>query len=606
VISFRIYREAFAPALLAVVVLLFSLQGRPDPLPPVVASAEFDQDAAAKIDRQIVDAAPVRPPGSDGDRAIADMVEKRFKSVSEGQVAQQRFDGSFEGNDVQLRNLILTLPGESPRSVVVLAARDSASGPGAASSAAATATLLELVDKLRTARHTKTLVFVSTDGGSDGAAGAREFAERFAQRSLIDGGVVLWQPGSATPREPSLLDASDGPQSPSAQLVRTAQQTLTEQTGRRPQLEGMFGELARLALPSGLGEQAVVIAHGIDAVGLSSAGERPLPVADDQPNDLSAATLGGLGRAALILVATLDGTSAPPEHGPAAYLNLAGDLVPGWALTLLALTLLLPAALASLDSLRRAYVRRARVDWALAWSASRALPLFAAAVFLYLLAITGIVARPTFPFDPNRFRVGAGQIVAMAFLAIVILSGYYAIRGWRVPAALPGEVAAPALGLVAAFAVLLAWLANPYLALLLVPVAHVWLFDARRGGAFPWPLALGAIALSLAPAAAAVVHVAGRLDLGSGAPWQLLLMIGDGQIGFLSMLALSLLGGSLVGLVALAVRAPAAGPVPLAAQGWAALPAAPDGQPDRLRPGDSLDASPIAPRGANDDLADES
>jgi hypothetical protein len=607
VISFRIYREAFAPALLAVVVLLFSLQGRPDPLPPVVASAEFDQDAAAKIDRQIVDAAPVRPPGSDGDLAIADMVEKRFMSVSEGQVAQQRFDGSFEGNDVQLRNLILTLPGESPRSVVVLAARDSASGPGAASSAAATATLLELVDKLRTARHTKTLVFVSTDGGSDGAGGAREFAERFAQRSLIDGAVVLWQPGSATPREPSLLDASDGPQSPSAQLVRTAQQTLTEQTGRRPRLEGMFGELARLALPSGLGEQAVLIAHGIDAVGLSSAGERPLPVADDQPNDLSAATLGGLGRAALILVATLDATSAPPEHGPAAYLNLAGDLVPGWALALLALTLLLPAALASLDSLRRAFVRRARVDWALAWSASRALPLFAAALFLYLLAITGIVARPTFPFDPNRFRVGAGQIVAMAFLAIVILAGYYAIRGWRVPAALPGEVAAPALGLVAAFAVLLAWLANPYLALLLVPVAHVWLFDARRGGTFPWPLALGAIALSLAPAAAAVVHVAGRLDLGSGAPWQLLLMIGDGQFGFLSILALSLLGGSLVGLMALAVRAPPADPVvPLAAQGWAALPAAPDGQPNRPRPGDGLDASPIAPRGANDDLADES
>jgi hypothetical protein len=587
VISFRIYREAFAPALLAVVVLLFSLQGRPDPLPAVVASAEFDQDAAAKIDRQIVEAAPVRPPGSDGDLAIADMVEKRFRSVSEGQVAEQRFDGSFEGDDVQLRNLILTLPGESPRSVVVLAARDSASGPGAASSAAATAALLELVDKLRTARHTKTLVFVSTDGGSDGAAGAREFAERFAQRSLIDGGVVLWQPGSATPREPSLLDASDGPQSPSAQLVRTAQQTLTEQTGRRPQLEGMFGELARLALPSGLGEQAVLIAHGIDAVGLSSAGERPLPVADDQPDDLSAATLGGLGRAALILVATLDATSAPPEHGPAAYLNLAGDLVPGWALALLALTLLLPAALASLDSLRRAFVRRARVGWALAWSASRALPLFAAVVFLYLLAITGIVARPTFPFDPNRFRVGAGQIVAMAFLAIVIGAGYYAIRGWRVPTALAGEVAAPALGLVAAFAVGVAWLANPYLALLLVPVAHVWVFDARRGGRFPWPLALGAIALSLAPAAAAVVHIAARLDLGSVAPWQLLLMIGDGQIGFSSMLALSLLGGSLVGLVALAVRPAQADPVTrLEAQGWAALPAERDRQPHHARPGD--------------------
>ncbi len=60
---------------------------------------------------------------------------------------------------------------------------------------------------------------------------------------LIDGAVVLWQPGSATPREPSLLDASDGSQSPSAQLVRTAERALSEQAGRRPALEGPFGEL---------------------------------------------------------------------------------------------------------------------------------------------------------------------------------------------------------------------------------------------------------------------------------------------------------------------------------------------------------------------------
>jgi hypothetical protein len=567
-VSFRIYRAAFAPALAVLVVLLFSLQGRPAPLPPVIASAEFDQDAAAKIDRQILDAAPVRTPGSEGDEAIADLVEKRFASVREGQVTEQRFDHSFDGEDVELRNLILTLPGESARSVLVLAARDSASGPGAASSAAATATLLELVDKLRTSRHTKTLIFVSTDGGSDGAAGAREFAERFAEPDLIDGAVVLWQPGSATPREPSLLDASDGSQSPSAQLVRTAEQALTEQAGRRPQLEGIFGELARLALPSGLGEQAVLIERGIDAVGLSSAGERPLPVADDQPDDLSAATLGDLGRTALLLVATLDGAAAPPEHGPTVYLNLAGNLVPGWALALLALALLAPPALASLDAVGRAFRRGARVGSALVWSASRSLPLLAAVLLLYLLAVTGIVARPAFPFDPSRFRVGAGQIVAMTFLAIVVLAGYYAIRGWRVPAELPPELAAPALGLVSAFAVLIAWLANPYLALLLVPVAHVWLLDARRAGALPWLLAPAAIALSLLPIAAAILQVTGRLDLGSGAPWHLLLMVADGQIGFIPMLALCLLGGSLVGLVALAVR-PASGRVRKYGRVWA-------------------------------------
>jgi Peptidase family M28 len=553
-INLRIYRAAFAPALATVVVLLFSLQGRPAPLPPVVASAEFDEHAAAKIDRQIVDAAPVRMPGSEGDGVTADLVANRFGSIPEGQVTEQRFDHEFDGEQVGLRNLILTLPGESARSVVVLAARDSASGPGAASSAAATATLLELVDKLRTSRHTKTLVFVSTDGGSDGAAGAREFAERYAERDLIDGAVVLWQPGSATPREPSILDASDGSQSPSAQLVRTAERTLSEQAGRQPQLEGLFGELSRLALPSGLSEQAVLIERGIDAVGLSSAGERPLPVAGDQPDDLSAATIGDLGRTALLLVATLDASAAPPEHGPATYLTLAGNLVPGWTLGLLALTLLLPPALASLDAMRQAFRRGTAPRSALSWAASRSLPLFAALLLFYLLAISGIVARPAFPFDPSRFRVGAGQIVAMALLATVIAAGYYEIQGWRVPAELPRELAAAALGLVSAFAVLLAWLANPYLALLLVPAAHVWLLGALRAGPLPWPAALGAIVVSLLPMCAAILLLIERLDLGAGAPWHLLLMVGAGQIGFGEMLALCLLGGSLVGLVALAVR----------------------------------------------------
>ena len=553
-IDLRLYRAGFAPALVAVVILLFALEPRPGPLPPVVAPAEFDQSAAARTARQIVETAPVRTPGSSGDAAIARIVERRFARVAEGQVAEQRFQRSFEGEDIGLRNLNLTLPGESPHSVVVLAARDSASGPGAASSAAATAMLLELVDELRNSQHTKTLVFVSTDGGSDGASGAREFAARYPASSLIDGAIVLWQPGSVAPRQPSLLDASDGSQSPSVQLVRTAERTLTDQTGTEPQLEGLFGELARLALPSGLGEQAVLIEHGIDAVGLSSAGERPLPASEDQPGDLSPATLGDLGRTALLLAATIDGSPEPPGHGPGAYLSVEGNLLPGWTIALLALALLLPAALVVLAGLAATLRRGGPIGWALAWSASRALPPFAALLLFYALAATGIVPRPDFPFDPGRFGIGASEVIAMALLATVTLAGYHVIRAWRVPAALPDAAVAPALGAVASLAVLLAWLVNPFLGLLCVPLAHVWLVPARTAGAAAVPLTLGAAAISLLPLGAAFAYLAGRLELGSGAPWSLLLMVSDGQIGFAALLPLCLLAGCLVGLVALAAR----------------------------------------------------
>ena len=99
--------------------------------------------------RQIVDTAPDRTPGSEGDAAIADFVARASRGRRRPGLRTE-LHRQLEGDDVELRNVILTLPGESARSVVVLAARDSAGGPGAASSAAATATLLELVDKLRT------------------------------------------------------------------------------------------------------------------------------------------------------------------------------------------------------------------------------------------------------------------------------------------------------------------------------------------------------------------------------------------------------------------------------------------------------------------------
>jgi hypothetical protein len=600
VIDFRVYRAAFLPALLAIVVLLFALQAPPASLPPVVAPAEFDEEAAAKIARQIVDAAPVRTPGSEGDAAIGDLVERRFRAVRDGQVGEQRFTGSFDGEDVQLRNLILTLPGASPQSIVVMASRDSASGPGAASSAAATATLLELVKELANTTHTKTLTFVSTDGGSDGALGATQFASQFPDRELIDGAIVLWQPGSASPRQPSLLGTSDGPQSVSSGLAKTAARVLTDQTGTKPQEQGLMRELAGLALPSGLGDQAVLIQRGIDAIGLSSAGERPLSASEDQPADLSTSTLGDFGRSALLLAVTLDAAPDPPDHGPNAYVTLSGSLVPGWALALFALTLVLPAAVASVDGLARAVRRRRRIGWALWWSASRALPPFAALLFFYLLTGLGIVAQPTFPFDPSRFGIGPGQIVVMTLLALIVLGAYYAIRGWRVPSGLGTDAAASALGLVSAVAVLGAWLVNPFLALVLAPIAHVWLLNARREPGLPWPAVMVGAVISLLPLAAVIGSVVSRLELSSRAPWQLLLMVGDGQIGFGTMLALCVLVGCLVGVVAVAARGATAEGVQAGPSrgGQAAMEAQPVSRPD------PLDASPIAPSAPGDDSGD--
>jgi len=166
---------------------------------------------------------------------------------------------------------------------------------------------------------------------------------------------------------------------------------------------------------------------------------------------------------------------------------------------------------------------------------------------------------------------------------------------------MPVIAAAPALGTVSVFGVLLAWLVNPYLGLLLVPVAHAWLLLARRGGPLPWPSVLIAAGLSLVPLVAAIAHLVGRLDLGAAAPWQLLLMVDDGQFGLGMMLALCLLAGALLGIVVLAARRP-----PVAAPSRASRfggDSAPELDENTQAP-PPVDASPIASGGTGDDQED--
>ena len=341
---------------------------------------------------------------------------------------------------------------------------------------------------------------------------------------------MISQPAASDPHGPPVVATSAGDRSTSIQLVRTAERAALEQAQRRTAGEGAFGELARLAIPSGLGEQAPLIEDGFDAVALSSTGERPPSPGDDGPDDISTDTLAGTGSAALQTVLALDASQTPPDHGPAAYVSLGGSLVPGWALAVMALALLLPAAVASVDAVARAARGGAAPAQAAWWIGSLALGPLAALLSLYLLAWVGILPRPRFPFDPGRFDVGLGELVAMAFLVSVALGTWYVLRAWRLPAAVTRSGALVAGGLVAALAVLLVWLANPYLALLLVPVAHAWLVCARPRRTWDPLLVTGALAAALVPAAAAAIYVAGALDLGKAAPWQLVLVTGDWQV----------------------------------------------------------------------------
>lgn len=548
-----LYRATLLAALAAFVVLMFSVVSRPEPLRSGAAADVFDGERAFALTSRILELGADRTPGSRGDGAAADLVAQRFRSVEGGQVSEQTFTGSFDGDDVQLRNVTLVMPGsESDERIVITAPRDCAEGPCAASSAAATAALMELASSFDATRHRKTLVLVSTDGSAAGAAGARLLAGAL-EPEPAEAVVVITQPGSASPRRPFVVPWSAGPQSTSVQLLESAEAAVESEAGPDATDPRTLTSLVRLAIPSGLGEQSVLIEQGSDAIGISSAGDRPLAPEEDRLDSLSAATLGDFGRAALSLAMALDAADEPLEHGPDAYVPLAGKLLPGWALALLAATLLFPVGIVSVDGLARASRRNEPVLGTLAWVLGRSGPFLAALLLAYLMAALGLIAAPEFPFDPGRESPGIGALLALLALAAAIALTVVLIQGLGLPAGAE-EAIAPAVGLLAFAAAVVVWIANPYLALLLVPGVHLWTAAALPEMRGRLALPLLATALGLVPLLLALGSLGASLGVGAEAPWQLLLMFTGRHFGPLAAIPLCVLAGCLASAVEIAIR----------------------------------------------------
>ncbi len=551
-LDFRLYRLAFIPAVLAAVIGAFSLAGIPPALRIDVTTQVFDDDSALTTTHQLIRAAPDRAPGSAGDSAAARFVQERFQAISSGTVATQKFDGP-DGDS--LENVLITLPGSSDRTIVLLAGRDSDRVPAAASSAAATALLVELAAELGGSDHAATLVLASVDGTTQGSVGTRELIDGLADGDQVDAAIVISQPGARERTQPLLVTSSTGTRSTSAQLVETASQLLASSGAEPTTREGALGDLARLAFPTGLGEQAPLIADGIDAVALTSAGEPPLPASRDTEDQLGKESLAGIGRTAIALVSAID-RSPSLEHGPTSYIRFAGNLVPGWTLALLALALLAPPIALGAGELARQSRRRGGLAPLGSWVARLALPPLAALIAIYALALVGILPSPPFPFDPRSLHVGGSELLALAFLAALTLGIGFLERIWRPPAGCPRQAVAAVGGTLGILACLLAWLANPYLALLLAPVPHIWIASCRRERSGLFTLVISA--LCVLPVLAAVIEVASALNWGASAPWQLVVLVADGQVGLLVSLAFVLAWASPAASLVAARTRPAA------------------------------------------------
>jgi len=525
----RLYRLAFIPAIAALVVLAFSLRGVPSAVEPPPGTLEFDAASAAKSTRDVLALGGSREPGSDEDNAVADLVAERFGSVVAGTLAEQTVEATIDGEETELRNVLLTLPGESDDAIVVIAGRDSREGEGAPSSAAATGVLLELVNQLSAAGRHHTLILASTSGASAEGQGARELIEALPDRNTVDAVVVISQPGFDEPFEPHLV-MSGGLNGPPLGLARTAEEILRDRANLSPGKISMPAQIARYAIPAASGEQAGLIEDGLDAVAISSAGELPLPASENGRDRLDTETLASIGPALLALVSALDAAPSAPVDGPGNFLWTQNNILPGWSVGLIVLALLLPPLAVSASVLSRARRDGGRIGRAFSWALEWWLPALVICLGVYGLAAVDVIPSSGVPYDPARFELVASELIGLFLVVALAAWLWWILHLRRIPSPPGPHGVGAAAGLGAVATCLVVWLANPYMALLLVPLVHLVAVLGTQGRR-PAALALPVLAVAALPLVIALVYVASELGWAASTPLQLAALMAGGGIG---------------------------------------------------------------------------
>ena len=558
----RIYRAAFVPALLAVVLTMFSFQSRPGPLEQgLPADVLFDGNQAAELATRIAAQEPDRRAGSAGDRATAQLVADTFAARGfAGGGGSRPVVQRFTSDGERLVNVVGRRAGSSRRQIVIVAARDAASVPDAPGSASDTAALMQVARVYQGRPSKKTLVLASVDGAHLGQAGARRLIEVLPAPDLVDAVVVVSDLGSNDGGPPVQAWSNDSTRAGIA-LQRTVAESIRLELGGVGGGSGTFGQLARLSFPIGIGAQGVLLDSGYDAVRISGSGELP-PGGSGPPEAIDPDRLGGLGRATLRTLTALD-EGPRPKHGPKSYLQAVSQVLPGWVLSLLAGSLLLPVLVASVDAFARARRRHLDVLRWLRWLGAWVAPFLAALALAQFLALVGATPSPPaapvppadLPLDGPALGVLAG--IAVAMVLAFLLARWLAARPDPELGQTPDLGAGVALGLTIAAGSILLWLVNPYAGLLAVPAAHLWMLLALTRPLPDRRVRAALIAVGLLPGLLVAIYYMFALSVDplSGL-WYLLMLVTGQSVGVVTSLIACVMLAALCATVETSLRWP--------------------------------------------------
>jgi len=482
----RVLRVAFIlPPLLALVVLLVSVRTPVGPSASLVVVPSFDGPRAADFARRLAQLVPDRSPGSATAGQAVDDVAGALGEISGETVRRATFTAPGpDGADVAMENVWVVEPGASTEAVVVVANRDDvAPGPGLDDNASGTAAVVELARDLAGVDRSRALVIASTDGGTVGQAGNERLLRDLRADGLRPVAVVsLRSIGGPTGTLPIRFAGTGGVRTPDV-LLRGLQESLAEQQPAAGAVAPQSPVLQVLDLivpvaPSGAqvpyldaGIAAIQLGDGTGGVGLAP---------------LDEARLGAVGAAIAQLLVRLDAEPRPaPPTG--AYVAVSGRIIPGRAIGLLAIALLIGPLVAA-GRVLLAGGRPSRAGWgaALAVALVGAVPGVAAVLVARLVDLTGGVSTAPGSGWPRADLAGVVAVVAVA-LALTLAAAWLLARRVSAPPPLIGAIA---VGLVAA---LLLLAGSPASVLVAVPALWVWSLVPRPGER------LGRLAWSLGP-----------------------------------------------------------------------------------------------------------
>src|SRR4051812_4036574 len=107
----RLYRAAFVPVLLAVLVAAFSIENRPRAIGTTLAPDAFDAAKAMQTLDALAARFPVRRPGDAADEQLAATLARQLRARGPYQVREQRFRGRTIDGKRDLVNVVATRPG---------------------------------------------------------------------------------------------------------------------------------------------------------------------------------------------------------------------------------------------------------------------------------------------------------------------------------------------------------------------------------------------------------------------------------------------------------------------------------------------------------------